>query len=78
MGRVKWMTVPENMKTDTVYIQGDSAREFEYGGYCDACLRPANEWAEEDRFGNYEVYGAFDSQGNLIGFLCPQCAVKKK
>jgi hypothetical protein len=60
--------------TDTIYLQGDDAREFRKSGYCEACLRPASEWAGPDRFGNYEVHGDFDSRGNLTGFLCPQCA----
>ncbi|SHI88928.1 hypothetical protein [Desulfofundulus thermosubterraneus] len=74
MERAGW-SAPENMAvTGTVYLRGDDAREFERSGYCEGCLRPASEWAESDRFGNYEVHGDFDSRDNLAGFLCPQCA----
>jgi hypothetical protein len=62
---------------DTVYLQGDDAREFEQNGYCEGCLRPAKEWAEPDRFGNYVVFGDFDRDGNLVGFLCRECAEEK-
>lgn len=62
----------------TVYLQGNDAREFEKGDYCEICLRPAREWAEPDRFGNYEVHGVYDRRGNLVGFLCPDCAKEKE
>jgi hypothetical protein len=55
-------------------LQGDDARCFLKEGHCDRCLRPAREWAKPDRFGNCEVHGDFDRNGNLVGFLCPECA----
>jgi len=58
----------------TEYLQGDDAQEFLQNGYCEECLKPASEWAEEDQFGNVEVFGAYDGAGNLVGFLCPDCA----
>jgi len=41
---------------------------------CDRCLRPASQWAEPNRMGHLEIHGAHDSAGNLVGFLCPECA----
>ncbi|MBE3585398.1 MAG: hypothetical protein IMW94_04400 [Thermoanaerobacter sp.] len=58
----------------TEYLRGDDAQRLLKEGYCEACLRPAREWAEENRFGHVEVHGDYDSRGNLTGFLCPQCA----
>ncbi len=60
------MTKPE-------YLQGDDAQRLLREGYCEACLRPADEWAEEDRFGCVKVHGDYDRDGNLCGFLCPDC-----
>ncbi|WP_141305184.1 MULTISPECIES: hypothetical protein [unclassified Neomoorella] len=60
---------------ETVYLQNDlEVKEFLTNGYCENCLRPAREWAEENRYGHVEVHGDFDSRGNLVGFLCPECA----
>ena len=64
------------MQRETVYLQGDEAREFARSGYCESCLRPAREWAEPDRYGGSEVHGDYDSRGNLAGFLCPDCAAR--
>ncbi|MGB9887961.1 MAG: hypothetical protein ACPLRW_13350 [Moorellales bacterium] len=64
------------MQRETVYLQGDEAREFARSGYCESCLRPAREWAEPDRYGGLEVHGDYDSRGNLAGFLCPDCAAR--
>ncbi|NHM25944.1 hypothetical protein G7K71_02745 [Desulfofundulus sp. TPOSR] len=58
----------------TEYLQGDDAQRLLKGGYCEACLRPAREWARSDRFGGCLVHGDYDRDGNLCGFLCPQCA----
>lgn len=61
----------------TVYLQLESdVRELLENGYCDSCLRPAREWAETDRYGGIEVYITEDARGNLVGFLCPDCAAK--
>ncbi|MDA8335442.1 MAG: hypothetical protein M0Z41_10725 [Peptococcaceae bacterium] len=57
----------------TEYLQGDDARRFLRDGYCGGCLRPASEWAEEDRLGNVEVHGDYDTDGNLTGFHCQDC-----
>lgn len=62
--------------TKTEYLQGDDARWFIKDGYCEVCLAPARKWAKEDRFGNVEVHRAYDSSGNLVGFVCPACAHK--
>jgi len=59
----------------TIYLQSD-VQEFLRNGYCDRCLRPAREWAETDRYGGIEVYTVEDAKGNLVGFLCPDCAGK--
>jgi hypothetical protein len=67
---------PDNV--ETLYLQGDDAREFEQNGYCESCLRSAREWAKPDHLGNYEVHGDFDRDGNLVGFLCPDCAEADK
>jgi len=66
------------MVGETVYLQGDDARIFLAGGCCEGCLRSAREWAEEDRFGNVEVHGDYDTSGDLVGFLCPVCAAEAK
>ena len=65
------------MKMKTEYLQGDDARFFLESGYCECCLRPARDWARPDKFGNVEVYPAEDSAGNLVGFLCTACAVRR-
>lgn len=57
----------------TEYLQGDDAREFMRNGHCECCLRAADEWAEPDRFGNVEMFGEYDCDGNLTGFACPTC-----
>jgi hypothetical protein len=59
-----------------MYLQGDDAREFLRHGYCEGCLRHAQEWAQEDRYGNVLVHGAYDARDNLVGVLCPNCAEK--
>ena len=58
------------------YLQGEDARRFMSGGVCDMCLAPAREWAEPDRYGNVQVYGERHSNGDLLGFLCPDCVRK--
>ncbi|WP_027719217.1 hypothetical protein [Desulfovirgula thermocuniculi] len=61
-------------KETIIYLQGDDALEFGRSGYCEACLRPAREWAKQDRYGCFEVHADLDREGNLVGFLCPECA----
>ena len=61
----------------TVYLQLESdVRELVEHGYCDRRLRPAREWAEPDRYGGVEVHIVEDARGNLVVFLCPDCATK--
>jgi hypothetical protein len=61
--------------SETVYVQADhDVREIMESGFCDRCLRPASEWTEPNRMGHLEVHGAYDGRGNLVGFLCPECA----
>ncbi|BCV23269.1 hypothetical protein kuro4_00420 [Gelria sp. Kuro-4] len=58
----------------TEYLQpGDEANNLLKEGVCDECFRPAKEWAQKDQHGGIEVFGKYDSHGNLIGFVCPDC-----
>lgn len=60
----------------TVYVQGDDALELLKNGYCERCVERLSEHYE-DRYGNTEVYGEFKN-GDLVGFLCPNCASNRK
>lgn len=62
------------MCDETLFLQGDNARWFLEDGYCEGCLRPARDWAEPDRYGGIEVAPDYDPEGNVVGFLCPECA----
>ncbi len=63
----------------TEYLQRDlDVEEFMANGYCEACLNPAKNWTEPNRYGHLELFVDEDMDGNLVGFLCPDCANKKK
>ena len=59
---------------ETVFLQGDSATEA-LSGNCEICNEPLAEHYELDAYGNVEVYADKDSRGDLVGLLCPSCAV---
>ena len=61
----------------TEYLQGDDAREFMRSGRCDDCGSHAMHFADEDQYGNVEVAGHYDSEGDLVGFLCSPCADRR-
>jgi len=60
------------------FLQGDDAKQFLGHGFCDMCLSPAKDWAEPDIYGNVTVYGEYDTHGDLVGFLCPDCVRKRE
>jgi len=56
------------------YVQ-DNVDAFIADTHCDACLAPASEWAELDRYGCVRVATVErHANGDLEGFLCPKCA----
>ena len=60
----------------TTYLQGDEANIIEESE-CDACGQMLAACYEADRYGNVEVFIRQSSNGDLIGLLCPQCALLK-
>jgi len=59
---------------ETIFLQGQDARQFLKTWFCESCLSSARNWAELDKRGNLEVPGMYDERGELVGFLCPSCA----
>ncbi len=68
------MKIQENL-SETVFLQGDYATEA-LSGNCEICNKPLAEHYELDVFGNLQMYAERDPRGDLVGFLCPSCAIK--
>lgn len=61
---------------ETVFLQGDSA-SIALSGNCEICNESLQEHYELDAFGNVQIYADKDPRGDLVGFLCPSCAIKE-
>ena len=61
---------------ETVFLQGDNA-SIALSGNCEICNESLQEHYELDAFGNLQMYAERDHRGDLIGFLCPSCAIKE-
>ena len=68
------MKIQEDL-SETVFLQGDSA-SIALSGNCELCNEPLAEHYELDARGDVEMYADRDSRGDLVGFLCPSCAIK--
>lgn len=60
--------------SETVFLQGDDAANA-LSGNCGVCNESLQEHYELDAFGNVQMYADKDSHGDLVGFLCPPCAI---
>ena len=61
---------------ETVFLQGDDA-SIALSGNCEICNEPLAKHYELDAFGNVQIYADKDPRGDLIGFLCPSCAIEE-
>ena len=61
---------------EEVFLQGDNAVDA-LSGNCEICNESLQEHYELDAYGNVEVYADKDPRGDLVGFLCPPCAIEK-
>jgi hypothetical protein len=59
---------------ETVFLQGDSA-SIALSGNCGVCNESLQEHYELDARGDVEMYTERDHRGDLVGFLCPSCAI---
>jgi hypothetical protein len=59
---------------ETVFLQGDNAVEA-LSGNCGLCNEPLTEHYELDARGDLQMYADKDLRGDLVGFLCPSCAI---
>ena len=59
----------------TVFLQGDNATEA-LSGNCEICNEPLFDHYELDARGDLLMYAERDRRGDLVGFLCPSCAIK--
>jgi len=59
---------------ETVFLQGDSA-SIALSGNCEICNEPLTKYYELDAYGNVEIYADKDLRDDLVGFLCPSCAI---
>ncbi|WP_027719043.1 hypothetical protein [Desulfovirgula thermocuniculi] len=64
------------MRIETVCIRGQDARRFFRWGACGYCRKPARQWAGNRE--RIEAHAAYDREGNMLGFLCPDCAAGLK
>lgn len=61
---------------EEVFLQGDNAVEA-LSGNCGLCNEPLTEHYELDARGDVQMYAEKDHRGDLVGFLCPSCAIEK-
>ena len=67
------MKIQENL-SETVFLQGDYATEA-LSGNCEICNEPLFDHYELDARGDLLMYAERDRRGDLVGFLCPSCAI---
>ncbi len=66
--------IPKIEHVQPEYIQQDMDVTGILQMACDTCMKPLKDFYEENRMGHIEVYGNYEINGDLIGFLCPDCA----
>ena len=64
------------IEDDEVFLQGDNALTA-LSGNCEICNEPLTKHYDPDAFGNVQMYAERDHRGDLVGFLCPFCAIKQ-
>ena len=65
------------LHAETIFLQGDNA-SIALSGNCEICNDPLAKHYELDTRGDVEMYADKDPRGDLVGFLCPFCAIKKR
>ncbi|WP_027717398.1 hypothetical protein [Desulfovirgula thermocuniculi] len=60
------------MRIEAVCIRDQDARRFFRWGACGYCRKPARQWARSRE--RIKAHAAYDREGNMLGFLCPDCA----
>jgi hypothetical protein len=74
IGGIEMKRLGKLRPSEDVFLQGDYATEA-LSGNCEICNEPLTKHYELDAFGNVQMYAEIDRRGDLIGFLCPSCAI---